>query len=85
MTTKQNSKNLNIFENINERDSGRDIYKATVKITTFSSKEEKWVQHSYEETHINRARQLNSLKTSSCLTTSDSVEGIEKIESKNTL
>ena len=82
MTAKQISKNSNIFENINERgESGKDIYKATVKITTFSSKEEKWVQHSYEETHINRARQLNSLKTSSSITTSDSAEGIEKIES----
>ncbi len=82
MTAKNNSKNSNIFDNIIEKEAARDIYKATVKITTFSSKEEKWVQHSYEETHINRGRQLNSLKTSASVTTSDSTEGFEKIESK---
>jgi hypothetical protein len=92
MTAKNNSKNSNFFENINEREGARDlprdIYKATVKITTFSSKEEKWVQHSYEETHVNsgnRGRQLNTLntlKTSASVTTSDSAEAFEKIESK---
>jgi hypothetical protein len=82
MTAKNNLKNSNLFENANEREAARDIYKATVKITTFSSKEEKWVQHSYEETHINRGRQLNSLKTSASVTTSDSAEGLDKIESK---
>ncbi len=77
------SKNLNLFEALN--DSDRDVYKATVKITTFSSKEEKWVHHSYEETHINRGRQFTSLKSSSTKTASDSVEGLEQIESNNCL
>jgi|LauGreDrversion4_2_1035121.scaffolds.fasta_scaffold1343969_1 hypothetical protein len=78
MTSKGLNKNLNLFEALT--DSDRDVFKATVKITTFSSKEEKWV--SYEETHINRGRQITSLKSSSTKT-SESGEGLDLIESKS--
>jgi hypothetical protein len=76
MTSKGLNKSMNLFETLN--DSDRDIFKATVKITTFSSKEEKWV--SYEETHINRGRQVTSLKSSSTKT-SDSADNLDLIES----
>ncbi len=83
MTSKQNSKSSNLFESLNDNVAAKDVYKTTVKITTFSSKEEKWVQHSYEETHSsNRGRHLTSVKTNSSKTTCDSVERLEKIESK---
>lgn len=70
----KNPKGLNLidnFEDVGEKiTSSRDIIKTTVKITTFTSKEEKWVHHSYEETQ--KGRQLTSLKT-----TYDSAEDLE--------
>ena len=81
MTSKQTLKNLNLFESLQESSSGKDVYKTTVKITTISTKEDKWVQHSYEETHT-RGRQFTSVKTSSSKNTSDSVESREKYDCK---
>lgn len=75
MTTKNKSHSL--FDNVQEG-VNKDIFKTTVKITTFTNKEEKWVQHSYEEMHTNtRGRQLTSVKTTTSKTTCDSVERLE--------
>jgi hypothetical protein len=72
------SKNKCFFENNQQDIQDKEFYTTTVKITTFTTKEEKWVHHSFEETLTSRGRQLTTFKTTSSKTTTcESMEGLE--------